>query len=151
MTSARRQQAAELGMLIARSRRVLYLSATRALDARGESMLVWLALNRLRHEGALTQVELALQTGHHPAGISRLLEALERRGAVRRERDPDDRRKVRVGLTAQGRSWLGRVDPVVHAAAEEALAPLGAGERRRLKDILAKLVGLAGASARARG
>jgi hypothetical protein len=45
------QAAEELGMLFARSRRLMFNAASRRLESRGESMLVWLLLNRLRREG----------------------------------------------------------------------------------------------------
>jgi len=140
-TRTDRQTADELGRLIARSRRLLFSAAARQLEAHGESMLVWQALNRLRHEGPLTQCQLAFQTAQHPAGISRLLDALEREGLVKRERDREDRRKLRVQLTARALARLEEIDPHVNEAANQVLAPLSAAEQRTLRGLLRKLVG----------
>lgn len=137
-----RQEADELGMLIGRSRRKVFTRAAAVLEERQESMLVWQVLNRLRREGPMTQCELAFQTAQHPAGISRLLDVLERDALVLRTRDPEDRRKLRVELTAKARQKLDDMDPHVAAAAEEVFAPLSRAERRALRDLLRKLLGL---------
>ena len=138
------QEPYDLGSLIARARRLVWLTAARRLEAHGEAMLVWQVLNRLRYEGPLTQRELASQCGQHPAGISRLLDTLERDAAVRRTRNPADRRKLEVTLTATGRRRLAASDAEVDAAAEEVFAPLGGAERRALAALLAKLIGARG-------
>ncbi len=136
-----RDRAFDLGALIARTRRLVWTSATRRLEAEGDSMLVWQLLNALRRHGSLTQCQLAVCTGQHAAGVSRLLETLEREGDVVRGRDPRDRRRQLVELTSRARRRLEVTDRQVAAASEEVLAPLTAEERRLLKSLLSKLVG----------
>jgi MarR family transcriptional regulator, organic hydroperoxide resistance regulator len=41
-----------------------------------------------------------------PSRVSRIARALESDGLVRRERDPEDNRVVRMYLTAEGHRWL---------------------------------------------
>jgi len=132
-------QAYALGSLISRSRRALWLTAARRLEAASESMHVWQVLNALRNQGPMTQCELAVRTAQHAAGVSRLLETLEREGGVARRRDADDRRKVRVELTEAGRQRLAAIDPEVAWASEQILAPLSADERAQLERLLTKL------------
>lgn len=67
------------------------------------------------------------------------LKPLERRGLVRVEPDPEDRRSRRLHLTPAGRAVLAEAFPVwrdTHAAAE---AGLGKGEADRLRANLARL------------
>ncbi|MGY4803440.1 MarR family winged helix-turn-helix transcriptional regulator [Teichococcus aerofrigidensis] len=67
------------------------------------------------------------------------LKPLERRGLVRVEPDPEDRRSRRLHLTPAGRAVLAEAFPVwrdTHAAAE---AGLGEGEADRLRANLARL------------
>ncbi|MFB9430760.1 MarR family winged helix-turn-helix transcriptional regulator [Streptoalloteichus tenebrarius] len=52
------------------------------------------ALNVLGVHGALTAGELAERTGLTTGAVTRLIDRLERAGAVRRVRDPGDRRRV---------------------------------------------------------
>ena len=137
----RRDDADDLGRLIALSRRLVWSEATHRLSARGESMLDWQVLNRLRCEGALTQNELAEQTGQHPTRICRLLEMMEKDGQVRRSRETQDRRKMRVELTAKAHRRLAAVDPEIDLASSQVLAPLNRAERRTLAALLTKLLG----------
>ena len=75
-----------------------------------------------------------------PAAMTSRLDRLERAGLVTRAIDPDNRRSMRVTLTDDGRA---RVDEAVtaHVANEERLlAALSATDRRRLDDILRRLL-----------
>jgi len=133
------RQAKELATLIAQSRRLIWLSAAHQLEGCGESALTWQVLNCLRQQGPISQCEVARHTGQHPAGISRLLDLLEKQHAVRRTRDIKDRRRLLVALAPKARARLKVLDPEVELAAETALAPLRVNERHRLRELLVKL------------
>ncbi len=139
--AARLSRAHELASLLGRSRRRMWTAVTRRLEDQGESVLAWQLLNRLRCDGPMTQVELSAGTGQHPAGVSRLVDTLERQGEVHRERDGKDRRKLNVGITRLGRARLHRLDPVLGTAADEFFAPLDDAERRTLARLLARVLG----------
>jgi DNA-binding MarR family transcriptional regulator len=62
----------------------------------------------------LTAGELATAVGLSPGAVTTALDRLERRGFVRRTRDPEDRRRVMVELTKEA-----------NRAAWEAYGPLG--------------------------
>lgn len=132
---------AELGMLISKSRKMIWSTAARRLEIAGESMLTFNLLGHLVRAGATTQRELANATAQHPAGISRLLEDLETQKLVRRRRDTKDRRKVYVEASTKGRASFNAMFPRVVLAVDQALAPLSMGERRTLRSLLHKLVG----------
>lgn len=130
----------EFGGLIGRTRRLVWSSAQRALHAQGESMLTMQLLMRLTKHGAMTQIELAQATAQHPAGISRLLEELEKDGLIRRARDPNDRRKLRVEATAKAKARLRAARPLISEAVDEVLEVLSADEKRALRAILTKII-----------
>ena len=69
-----------------------------------------------------------------------LLDDLEERGLIRREVDPDDRRRRVVTLTADGRKMVERVRKLGRAAEAETLAPLSEAERDQLRDLLRRLL-----------
>ncbi len=71
--------------------------------------------------GQLTAGELAQALAVHQSSVSVLVERLERRGLVRRTRDPDDRRVVHVALTARGAALGARAG--AGAGAPDARAP----------------------------
>jgi len=129
----------ELGTLIAQTRRRVYTTASRRLEDAGESYLLWKLLAHLAG-GQLTQSELALLTAQHPAGVSRLLDELEKQGYVSRSRDPGDRRRVHVMLSARGKRRYEARLPEVIEAIDQVLEPLSESERRALRDLLRKVV-----------
>ncbi len=130
----------ELSALIARSRRRVWTLAARQLEQMGESIHTWQLLYHLRRLGPVAQCDLAMVCGQHPAGVSRMLDAMERDLLVRRSRDPDDRRRVRVEATARGLARLKAMQPEVGMAADRALDRLSPEDRRQLRALLEKLL-----------
>ena len=63
-------------------------------------------LQGLADEGPIVQLELGRHLRIDPATMATTLDHLERRGAVSRERSPEDRRRYVVALTAEGRTLL---------------------------------------------
>lgn len=74
-----------------------------ALEGAGGSLPVWLILLSLVQRGAPTQRELAEAVGIRSPTMTRHLDNLEEQGLVTRRRDTEDRRALRVELTAEGR------------------------------------------------
>jgi DNA-binding MarR family transcriptional regulator len=73
-----------------------------------------------------------------------LVDSLEERGYVRRERNPDDRRAYLLQLTPSGRKIQQEAIRAMRGAEEEFLAALTPTERDELRDLLAKLVAAVG-------
>jgi DNA-binding MarR family transcriptional regulator len=74
------------------------------------------------------------------AGITSRLDRLEKRGLVRRERHPNDRRGVLVELTAEGRRVLDEAVKANTNAERGLLATLEPGEARELAALLKKVL-----------
>jgi DNA-binding MarR family transcriptional regulator len=68
------------------------------------------------------------------------MDLIERQGWVERRRDPGDRRRYQLTLTAEGRRVLGRFDAVAAEAEAVVLQPLRGPERRTLLELVAKAV-----------
>lgn len=93
--------------------------------------------------GPLTQRELAYRVQVEDQTMSRTVERLERSGYVERHRDPDDRRRIVVSLTTEGRATCLRAGDLgiaegFFAALGEDLQPL----RRALAAIVRHHSGL---------
>src|SRR5436190_19705185 len=72
-----------------------------------------LRLLRGEHPAPLRTLDLAARLVSHAPDITRLLDKLERRGLVARDRPADNRRVVRIGITEAGIALLNELrDPV---------------------------------------
>jgi DNA-binding MarR family transcriptional regulator len=71
--------------------------------------------------------------------ITSLLDTLERRGFVRREPHPDDRRKLLVNITDEARKLVDLMLAQVHATSIDVMAGISEADREHLIQTLAKL------------
>ncbi len=110
------------------------LRATGGLDA-----MDYMVLAVLDESEPGSQLELARLCGSAPGKIVGILDQLEQRGIVVRERDPHDRRRSIVRLTADGRTVLEGADAIVEGVEAELLADLTADERGQLHDLLRRI------------
>src|ERR687885_1510584 len=69
----------------------------------GVSAGTWFSLTLLARKDGISQGELSQRFEVDPSRVTRLAKKLEREGLLRRERDPEDHRVVRMYLTEKGR------------------------------------------------
>jgi DNA-binding MarR family transcriptional regulator len=98
-------------------------------------------LGLLRGEGDLTQGELRRRMDIDPSILVTLLNPLEEVGLVSRERDPDDRRRHVVTLTAAGRREFESAMLAQVTAEDVLFAGLDDAQREQLQDLLVALHG----------
>jgi DNA-binding MarR family transcriptional regulator len=90
--------------------------------------------------GRAAPSELAADLDLAPGSVTGRLDALERRGFVRRTPSATDRRRVDVELTEPGRAtWLGALEVLGHEEGR-LLGALDESERRRLNDMLRRIM-----------
>lgn len=135
-----------MATLVFRTRWLIWSAASRQLSLEGSSPPALRLLAHLVRKGPSAQVDLADATAQHAAGVSRLVDDLEREGLVARTRDPDDRRRIVVSATQAGSASFDRMFPHVTRAADEVLSPLTAADRKTLARLLEKVVSAAEAS-----
>ncbi len=84
----------------------------------------------------LSQQEVARRLGVNRTTMVVLIDELESKGLVRRQRDPDDRRKNVVALTEAGRTTLRAASRASDEAERRYLGPLSGDGGARLKEAL---------------
>jgi DNA-binding MarR family transcriptional regulator len=97
-----------------------------------------LRLLRGEHPGTLPTLRLASRLVSRAPDITRLLDRLEERGLIRRERPAGNRRVVRVGITASGLALLRDLDAPVRDCHARQLGHLSAAEVKTLVALLRK-------------
>lgn len=93
----------------------------------------------LRH-GATAPGTLARQISLSPATITGIVDRLEKRGLVTRERSREDKRKVEIALTEEGRRLVEQMPPPLHETFSRRLAELPVKEQEEIDRVLAKIV-----------
>lgn len=99
----------------------------------------WFILNKLSHEDGQSQVELGEAIFADRPNVSRMLNALESSGLVRRGASGDDGRRLVVSLTSQGRKVHDRFAALVPSARERVFEGITAEDVRTVERVLAKL------------
>lgn len=120
------------------SGRLVRTLAEGMLDHIGAQALA--VLFRLSEEDGVSQAELSRRQRVEAPTMCRMIDRLEREHLVVRERDPLDRRSVRVILTDKGRHVTEERLKTVNEIEERAFAGLTIEEREQLHDLLGRLL-----------
>jgi|SRR5215472_19052736 len=96
-------------------------------------------LEVLFHLGPMCQHELGEKLLRSGGNVTLVIDNLEKHGWVRRERQEDDRRMIRIHLTLKGQRLIARVFPEHAEAVREEMSRLTAEEQETLRRICRKL------------
>src|SRR5690242_5608605 len=106
------------------------------LAALGLTGRQYLVLAVLASDEPSSQLELATLCGLLPAQVVPVLDALESRGLVARQRSEDDRRRSVVRLTRAGEETLGKADELARSIEDALFGDLDRAARERLEEAL---------------
>jgi MarR family 2-MHQ and catechol resistance regulon transcriptional repressor len=129
-----------------------YIAVTRAADSMNArlyrrliphniSLSQFAALDILLHLGPLSPHEIAHKMLKSGGNITMVVDNLEKRGFIRRERQLRDRRVVQIFLTDQGRALIKRLMPEAVDVIGQEMSVLSESDKESLRD-LCRRVGL---------
>jgi DNA-binding MarR family transcriptional regulator len=107
------------------------------LGPAGISALQYTALTVLERHPDLSSAQLARNSFVTAQSMADMVVILQERGLIERHRDPDDRRRLVLAVTSEGKKLLNRYRSKVAALEEEMLAPLSARQASELRRSLA--------------
>lgn len=129
-----------LGYLVRYAHRAFIKALAGGLEPHGILTAQWSLLRILWDIEGLTQVELAERMLVEKASLTGVLESMQRRGLIIRSRNAEDRRKINITLTAQGRRLKAELLPVATRINRKAARAMTERETAELRRLLAMLI-----------
>lgn len=136
---ATRKPRRDVNQLLVRAARAHRGQASRLLAAHGLHPGQEALLQALWERDGRTQVELAEALGVEPPTITKMLQRMEQADFVERTGDPEDRRALRVHLTARGKRLRPRVERALGELQSRTVAGLSAREQAQLRALLERV------------
>jgi MarR family transcriptional regulator, transcriptional regulator for hemolysin len=134
-----RPASAPIGLRLTRTSRAVTQAFERAMAAAGGSVSTWQVLLLVRSANWETQSSLAEELGITGATLTHHLNALERKGLVRRWREESNRRVQRVELTDDGVVLFNRLREVARRHDQMLRSGLSDDEVEQLGALLERL------------
>ncbi|WCN39254.1 MarR family winged helix-turn-helix transcriptional regulator [Aneurinibacillus uraniidurans] len=128
-----------LGFILSNTQRKLshfLLSKFKPYDITTEQ---WVLVAKLGEENGITQKDLAERTEKDQANVTRIIDLLEKKGLVRREKNSTDRRSMLVHLTDEGEKLREMLAPIEESVVNVSLSGMSEEEKALLKDFLARI------------
>jgi len=134
-----KELAASSGFLLARMGLGFKARAIARLERDGFELYDYSVLALLAEGVRERQSTMADALALDPSRLVALLDSLERRGLIVRQRDPDDRRRHVVRITDDGERALERLRQTSRELEDEFFAPLDAESRKTFHELLLRL------------
>jgi MarR family transcriptional regulator, lower aerobic nicotinate degradation pathway regulator len=134
-----KEMAQSSGFLLARLGLGFKTKAIARTEAAGFELYDYGVLAILAEGVRETQGTIAASLGVDPSRLVALLDSLEERKLILRQRDPHDRRRHVVSITPAGKRELGRIRTLIKQLEEEFFAPLSPENRRAFHELLMQL------------
>ena len=136
--------AESIGYLVARVRASLFAAVDREMAPHGVSAAQFVILLNVAQQRASCAADLAREQSTDTGSMTRMIDRLVRKCLLRRARDPEDRRVVRLELTEPGRKLARRLPAVAGKVLNHHLRGFSDAEFDQLKSLLRRMLANAG-------
>jgi MarR family transcriptional regulator, transcriptional regulator for hemolysin len=130
-----------IGFLLSTTSRKVSLLLSQRLKEFDISPEQWSVLYHIADCDAMIQKEIAARSGKDRPTVTRILDALEAKGLIRKEAGAADRRSFQVTATEKGKELAARAFPVEDGMNEELIAELGHQDYELLVRLLNRVEG----------
>ena len=130
-----------VGYLVKRAHALNLDALEPELAKHGLTFTQYAVLMAVRDGIALNPKDLCVQLRHDSGALTRVLDQLESRGLIERQRSTEDRRAIEVHLTGAGEDTLAAVVPLVVNRLNQTLKDFSHAEIDELLRLLNKLIG----------
>jgi len=139
-TTSNYRAKSSVGYLIKRANALVIETLEPGLAEHGFTYTQWVTMMHLREGLALNARDICVQLRHDSGAVTRILDQLEARGLVLRERSVDDRREVKLRLTDAGLQVVESLIPMLVAKLNHVLRDFSSGEMSELTRLLNKFI-----------
>lgn len=129
-----------VGYLVKMSHSLIHDAQAAAFAAHDISFVQWIVLFKLREGAGISASDLCRQMRHDNGAFTRLIDQLEERGLVERQRSSEDRRVVNLALTTAGRRKVAELLPLMVDVLNAATSAFTKTEIAELTRLLNKFI-----------
>jgi DNA-binding MarR family transcriptional regulator len=129
-----------IGFLIKRCGMLMSQVAERRFESQEINLTQWVTLMHLSQNEHVSPTRLSAETGHDMGALTRVVDDLERRGLVRRERSRHDRRAVEIAITPAGKRLTESTKRVIVELLNELVEPFSEREVDTLIALLQRVL-----------
>jgi len=132
-----------LGHFMGRTTRVMSRMFQNVITHAGYDITIeqWVIIANLNRENGQFQQQLADNTYKNKTSVTRMINALQKKGLVERIPDPKDLRQKRIFLTKKGVQLYKKLRPLAMQVQEKATQGIEPDEMESCKNILLKIYG----------
>ncbi|HEX5125654.1 MAG TPA: MarR family transcriptional regulator [Rhodocyclaceae bacterium] len=129
-----------IGFLLSRVKLVMVASLDADLESLDITGAQWAVLMRIAHGCGKTAADLCRDGSYDTGSMTRMIDRLEEKGFIHRERSTEDRRVVQLALTDQGEALLPELRKIGAKMLNRHLKDFTAADVQKLKDLLRRML-----------
>jgi DNA-binding MarR family transcriptional regulator len=129
-----------IGYLVKRTQNLMRDRIEHVFASQGITFQHWIVLMHVRDGLAITVASLCEELRHDSGAMTRLIDQLEERGFIERQRQSEDRRVVNLALTPAGRKMVESLVPLTVDALNWTLEGFTKSDVQQLKSLLRRVM-----------
>ncbi len=129
-----------IGYLMKRVTSMMMERIEASFESHGFTFTQWIVLMYLRDGISVTPAGICREMHHDSGALTRVIDQLEERGLITRNRSREDRRVVELELTRSGRETAETLIPITVNCLNNALDVFTIEEAQQLKSLMQRMV-----------